>query len=124
MLKGSKSRLVGANSPGIIAPLGSCRIGFQPLPMYKSGHVGVIAKSGTLSYEAVGSLTRAGVGQSLCIGCGGDPIAGTTIAEAFAGLINDPDTHALAVIGEAGGVTEFALADMIAEYRKSTPNPK
>ena len=92
--------------------------------MYKPGNVGVIAKSGTLSYEAVGSLTRAGVGQSLCIGCGGDPIAGTTLAEAFAGLIHDENTHALAIIGEAGGVTEFALADMIAEYRKLTPNPK
>ncbi|KAF2156433.1 hypothetical protein K461DRAFT_252443 [Myriangium duriaei CBS 260.36] len=124
MLKGSKSWLVGANSPGIIAPLHSCRIGFQPLPIYKPGHVGVIAKSGTLSYETVGSLSRAGLGQSLCIGCGGDPIAGTTLEEAFRVLVDDPDTHALVVVGEVGGHAETGLARLISEYRANTDQPK
>ncbi|PNS18989.1 hypothetical protein CAC42_6084 [Sphaceloma murrayae] len=119
-----KSRLVGANSPGIIAPLGHCRIGFQPLPIYQPGHVGVVAKSGTLSYEAVGSLTRAGLGQSLCIGAGGDVACGTTLLDGFKVLSQDPDTHAIVVVGEVGGTAEEALATAITDYRASTTNPK
>lgn len=116
MLRVSNSRLVGPNSPGIISPLGHCRIGFQPLPMYKSGHVGVIAKSGTLSYETVGSLTRAGVGQSICIGIGGDPISGTTMDEAFRVLLEHDDTHAIVVVGEIGGLSENVLSAKLKEY--------
>ncbi|KAJ7152037.1 succinyl-CoA synthetase-like protein [Mycena filopes] len=84
MLKSqSKSRLVGANAPGIISALGRCRIGFQPLPVFSPGHIGIVAKSGTLSYETVASLTRAGLGQSLCIGMGGDIVAGTDFVDAL-----------------------------------------
>ncbi|KAG8626274.1 hypothetical protein KVT40_005219 [Elsinoe batatas] len=120
----NKSRFVGANSPGIIAPLGYCRIGFQPLPIYKPGHVGVVAKSGTLSYEAVGSLTRAGLGQSICIGTGGDVASGTTLVDGFKVLVQDPDTHAIAIVGEVGGNAEEAVAKEIKNYRMKTKNPK
>lgn len=124
MLRTSKSRLVGANSPGIIAPLGSCRIGFQPLPIYKPGNIGVVAKSGTLSYETVGSLSRADLGQSLCVGCGGDPIAGTTLEDAFSVLIEDPNTHGMVIAGEIGGDSELRLAARIQDYLASTKVPK
>ncbi|KAF2221143.1 succinyl-CoA synthetase-like protein [Elsinoe ampelina] len=120
----NKSRFVGANSPGIIAPLGYCRIGFQPLPIYKPGHVGVVAKSGTLSYEAVGSLTRAGLGQSICIGTGGDVASGTTLVDGFKVLVHDPDTHAIVIVGEVGGNAEEAVAKEIKNYRLNTKNPK
>lgn len=115
---------MGANSPGIIAPLGNCRIGFQPLPCYLSGHVGVIAKSGTLSYEAVGSLTRASVGQSVCIGMGGDIVAGTNMVEALELFEKDGDTQGIVVIGEIGGRAELDAADWIRDYRKRTKDPK
>lgn len=125
MLKSqSKSRLVGANSPGIIAPLGNCRIGFQPLPCYTSGHIGVIAKSGTLSYEAVGSLTRSGLGQSLCIGMGGDIVAGTNMVEALTMFENDKDTEAIVLCGEVGGRAEQDAAEWIKEYHRRVSNPK
>ncbi|KAK3906834.1 putative succinyl-CoA ligase subunit alpha, mitochondrial [Staphylotrichum tortipilum] len=104
MLKSqSKSRLVGANSPGIISAVGRCRIGFQPLPCFSPGRIGIAAKSGTLSYEAVASTTRAGLGQSLCIGVGGDILPGTDLREALSALEQDSDTDAIALIGEIGG---------------------
>ncbi|KAK4154024.1 putative succinyl-CoA ligase subunit alpha, mitochondrial [Chaetomidium leptoderma] len=107
----SKSRLVGPNSPGIISAVGRCRIGFQPLPCFTPGRVGIVAKSGTLSYEAVASITRAGIGQSLCIGVGGDIVPGTDLREALSVLEQDPDTDAIALIGEIGGTGELAAAD-------------
>lgn len=120
----TKSRLVGANSPGIIAPLGNCRIGFQPLTCYMPGHVGVIAKSGTLSYETVGALTRAGIGQSLCIGMGGDIVAGTNMVEALQMFEHDKDTDVIVLAGEVGGRAEQDAAQWIKEYRKRVDNPK
>jgi len=120
----SKSRLVGANAPGIIAPIGQCRIGFQPLPCYSAGHIGLAAKSGTLSYETVGSLTRAGLGQSLCIGIGGDIVAGTNIVEALQAFEMDEDTEGIIICGEVGGRTELDAAEWIKEYRSRTSNPK
>lgn len=120
----SKSRLVGANAPGIIAPIGFCRIGFQPLPTFAPGHIGIAAKSGTLSYEAVASITRAGLGQSLCIGMGGDIIAGTNLVDALKVFEQDPETEGICLIGEVGGRAEEDAADWIKDYLKRTKNPK
>lgn len=125
MLKSqSKSRLIGANAPGIISAIGRCRVGFQPLPTFTPGHVGVVAKSGTLSYETVGSLTRAGVGQSLCIAVGGDVIAGTNFVDALKVFETDDDTEAIIIVGELGGTTEEEAAEWIKDYNKRVKNPK
>lgn len=120
----SKSRLVGANAPGIIAPIGSCRIGFQPLPTFAPGHVGIIAKSGTLSYEAVASVTRAGLGQSLCIGMGGDIVAGTNMVDGLKVFEQDPETEGIVLVGEVGGRAEEDAAEWIKDYLKRSPKPK
>ncbi|CAN9196549.1 unnamed protein product [Alternaria alternata] len=120
----SKSRLVGANAPGIISAIGKCRIGFQPLPTFSPGHIGIVAKSGTLSYETVGSLTRAGVGQSLCIAVGGDVIAGTNFVDALKVFEHDEDTKAIIIVGELGGTTEEEAADWINDYKRRVNNPK
>ncbi|KAF8212575.1 alpha subunit of succinate-CoA ligase [Mycena galopus ATCC 62051] len=125
MLKSqSKSRLVGANAPGIISPIGRCRIGFQPLPAFAAGHVSIVAKSGTLSYETVASLTRAGLGQSLCIGMGGDIVAGTDFVDALTVFEHDADTHGIIIVGEVGGQAEEEAAEWIRDYRKRTSRPK
>lgn len=120
----SKSRLVGANAPGIIAPIGQCRIGFQPLPTFAPGHVGIAAKSGTLSYEAVASVTRAGLGQSLCIGMGGDIVAGTNLVDSLKVFEQDPETEGIILIGELGGRAEVDAAEWIKDYSKREKNPK
>ena len=120
----SKSRLVGANAPGIIAPIGSCRIGFQPLPTFAPGHVGIVAKSGTLSYEAVASVTRAGLGQSLCIGMGGDIIAGSSLVDGLKVFEQDPETEAIILVGEVGGRAEEDAAEWIKDYLKRSSKPK
>lgn len=118
-----RSRLVGPNSPGIISAAKGerCRIGFQPLPCFSAGRVGIAAKSGTLSYEAVASTTRAGLGQSLCIGVGGDVLPGTDLVEALKVLTTDPKTEAIALIGEIGGEGEVLAAQWIRDYHNSTP---
>lgn len=118
-----RSRLVGPNSPGIISAAEGerCRIGFQPLPCFSAGCVGIAAKSGTLSYEAVASTTRAGLGQSLCIGVGGDVLPGTDLVEALKVLTTDPKTEAIALIGEIGGDGEVLAAQWIRDYHASTP---
>lgn len=120
----SKSRLVGPNSPGIISAVGRCRIGFQPLPCFSSGRVGIIAKSGTLSYETAASTTLAGLGQSLCVGIGGDIVPGTDIVEALKVLEHDEDTDAIALLGEIGGEQELEAASWIKDYRARVPSPK
>lgn len=120
----SKTRLVGANCPGIISTHGRCRLGFQPLPFFKEGNIGIVAKSGTLSYEAVASTTRAGLGQTYGISMGGDVFAGTNFVEAFQVLVDDPDTEGIIMIGEIGGRAELDAAEWVKEYRKRTSNPK
>lgn len=115
---------MGANAPGIISPIGHCRIGFQPLPTFAPGHIGIIAKSGTLSYEAVASITRAGLGQSLCIGMGGDIVAGTNFVDALNVFEHDPDTEGIVLIGEVGGRAEEEAAAWIQDYQKRVKQPK
>ena len=104
-LVGSNSRLIGPNCPGIITP-GECKIGIMPGHIHKPGNVGVVSRSGTLTYEAVGQLTALGIGQSTCIGIGGDPIIGTRHIDALELFNDDPDTHAVVMIGEIGGTAE------------------
>jgi succinyl-CoA synthetase alpha subunit len=111
------TRLIGPNCPGIITP-GQCKIGIMPGHIHLPGHVGVVSRSGTLTYEAVGQLTNLGIGQSTCIGIGGDPIIGTSHTDAIKLFNDDPDTHAIVMIGEIGGNAEELAAAYIKEYVK------
>jgi succinyl-CoA synthetase alpha subunit len=111
------TRLIGPNCPGVITP-DECKIGIMPGHIHKRGHVGIVSRSGTLTYEAVGQLTRLGIGQSTCIGIGGDPIIGTSFVDAI-GLFNaDPDTHAIIMIGEIGGNAEETAAAFVKRHVK------
>jgi succinyl-CoA synthetase alpha subunit len=113
-MKGRSTRLIGPNCPGIISP-GKCKIGIMPAHIHREGHVGVVSRSGTLTYEAVGQLTGLGIGQSTCIGIGGDPIIGTSFVDAIRLFNEDPDTHAIVMIGEIGGNAEETAAAYIKE---------
>jgi succinyl-CoA synthetase alpha subunit len=114
---GKKVRLIGPNCPGIITPE-ECRIGIMPGHIHKKGNVGVVSRSGTLTYEAVGQLTALGIGQSTCIGIGGDPIIGTTHLDSIKLFNEDPDTHVIVMIGEIGGNAEETAAAYIKENVK------
>jgi len=114
-LEGRPTRLIGPNCPGIISP-GKCKIGIMPGHIHLAGHVGVVSRSGTLTYEAVGQLTGLGIGQSTCIGIGGDPIIGTTFLDALQLFRNDPDTHAIVMIGEIGGNAEETAAQYVKDH--------
>ena len=120
IIKDSSTRLIGPNCPGVISP-GKCKIGIMPGHIHKEGRVGVVSRSGTLTYEAVGQLTNLGIGQSTCIGIGGDPIIGTTHTAAMKLLLDDPDTDAIIMIGEIGGDNEERAAEFVKNYHIKKP---
>ncbi len=114
-MQGKSTRLVGPNCPGVISP-GKCKIGIMPGHIHLEGNVGVVSRSGTLTYEAVGQLTALGIGQSTCIGIGGDPIIGTSFSDAIRFFNDDPDTHAIVMIGEIGGDAEETAASYVKQH--------